>query len=459
MIDKLNTIYFFKELTKIPRESGNEGKIADYLCEFAEKRDLFYERDKYNNVLIKKQTIDKEPIILQAHTDMVCEKEANKEFNFEADAIQVKEKDGYLKADGTTLGADNGIGVAQILAILDSDIPCNIEALFTVSEETSMIGAMNFDTTKLKGNQLLNLDGFEENVILIESACFYDIILKLKNNFQKPINKKQYEIELEGMPGGHSGADINKKCGNSSIVLAKLLEKIDDIEISNFVGGTKFNVIPSQAKAQFYSHLSYNEIKEICQNMQIDLQKEYPEININITEKKEDDEVLNIKQSKELLNKIIQFPHGVVKTNQKNEVTTSINLGVVDLKKQEFKVGMRSSKKIEEKECLEIIKQYCKQNQLEFTILSSQPGFESCPNSSLIRKLLEAHPIEEFKKRPELKSVHITVEVGFFKNKIPNLEIAIISPNIQGAHTTKECVEIASIERADKWLVNFLTIY
>lgn len=458
MIDKLRTIDFFKELTKIPRESGNEEKIADYLCEFAEKRDLFYERDKYNNVLIKKQTIDKEPIILQAHTDMVCEKEANKEFDFEADAIQVIEKDGYLKADGTTLGADNGIGVAQILAILDSDISCNIEALFTVSEETSMIGAMNFDTSKLKGTKLLNLDGIEENTILLESACFYDIILKLKNNFQKPINKNQYEIELEGMPGGHSGADINKKCGNSSIELAKLLEKIENIEISNFIGGTKFNVIPSQAKAHFYTDLPYDNIKRICQITQSELQKNYSKITITINSIEEENEVLDNKQSKELLHQIIQFPHGVIKTNQNNEVTTSVNLGVVDLKEQEFKVGMRSSKELEEKECLEMIQQYCRKNQLEFTILSSQPGFESSPNSALIKKLLQAHPIEEFKKNPQLKSLHVTLEVGFFKEKIPNLEIAVISPNIHGAHTTKECVEIASIERTDKWLINFITL-
>lgn len=452
---KLNTIQFFKEIAKIPRESGNERQMTEYLCQFARKRNLFYECDQYGNVLIKKKTADKEPVILQAHTDMVCEKEEGKEFDFTKHAIEVVEENGYLKARGTTLGADNGIGVAQILAILDSDIPCNIEAVFTVTEETSMIGAMNFDTSKLKGNKLLNLDGFEENVILIESACFYDIILKLKNQFNKAKNQKAYEIILKGMEGGHSGFDIGKKRGNSNIELAKLLEKIENVEISDFVGGTKFNVIPSQAKAQIMTNLTEEEIEKLCQIAKRELQRNYPKIEVIVLPKNEE-EVLSIELSRKFLQTIIQFPDGVLYKNDNKEVTTSINLGVVNLKEQELKVGMRSSRATEEQECLSLLKEYSQKHQLDFTIIGSQPGFESNPKDSLIQELLKCHPIEEFHKLPKLKSVHITVEVGFFKQKMPNLQIAIISPNIQGAHTIKECVEIASIRRADKWLMNFI---
>ncbi|MCI9246102.1 MAG: aminoacyl-histidine dipeptidase [Clostridia bacterium] len=453
---ELNSIQFFKEIAKIPRESGNEKQIGTYLCQFAKERNLFYECDQYHNVLIKKKTIDKEPIILQVHTDMVCEKEEGKEFDFEKDAIEVIEENGYLRAEGTTLGADNGIGVAQILAILDSDIPCNIEAIFTATEETSMVGAMNFDTSKLEGKKLLNLDGFEENVILMESACFYDIILKLKNEFNKPKNQNTYEIILSGMKGGHSGFDINKEHGNSNIELARLLEKVEDIEINDFVGGAKFNVIPSQAKAQIVTNLVAEKMNELCQNTQRELQEKYPEVKITVVSKNRAEEALNTKDSKEFLQKIIQFPHGVLYKNSNQEVTTSINLGAVNLQGQELKVGMRSSKQTEEQECLNLLKNYSKKYQLDFTVIGSQPGFESDPNSSLIQELLKAHPIEEFHKLPELKSVHITVEVGFFKQKIPDLQIAIISPKIQGAHTTKECVEIASISRTDKWLMNFI---
>lgn len=197
------TISFFKEIAQIPRESGNEEKIAEYLCEFADSRNLEYEKDKYNNVLIKKKNCNKKPIILQAHTDMVCEKEENKNFDFAKDSIEVIEENGYLHANGTTLGADNGIGIAQILTVLDSNIKANIEAIFTVSEETSMIGSINFDASKLIGRMLLNLDGFEENTILIESAGFYDIILKMNNKFQEikedliETDSKAYNSNLE----------------------------------------------------------------------------------------------------------------------------------------------------------------------------------------------------------------------------------------------------------------------
>lgn len=198
ILDSNTTIKYFKEIAKIPRESGHEEKIAKYLCKFAELRNLEYEKDEYNNVLIKKKNCNKTPLILQVHTDMVCEKEQNKCFDFEEDSIEVIEENGYLHANGTTLGADNGIGIAQILTILDSNIETNIEAIFTVSEETSMLGSINFDTSKVNGKMLLNLDGFEENTILIESAGFYDIILKMHNKFKniQDNNFNVYEINL-----------------------------------------------------------------------------------------------------------------------------------------------------------------------------------------------------------------------------------------------------------------------
>ncbi len=453
---KTKTIQFFKEIASIPRESGNEENIAKYLCKFAKSRNLYYECDKYNNVLIKKKNCNKEPIILQAHTDMVCEKEEGKVFGFEKDGIEVIEENGYLRANGTTLGADNGIGIAQILSVLDSNIKCNIEAVFTVSEETSMIGAMNFDTTKLKGKKLLSLDGFEENCILIESACFYDIILKSNYCFNE--KGKIYEIALTGMKGGHSGFDIDKGFGNSSIELAKIMDKIQDIKISNFIGGTKFNVIPSCAKAKFYSKLSLQEIKNICKKEVKTLQDKYPNIKIEVYDKKEEAKLLDNKQSREFLKTIIEFPEGVIHKNEKQEVTTSINIGIVDLEEQEMKIGMRSSKKGEEAKCVELIKEFSKKHKLEFTILGSQPGFESREDSDLIQKLLKTHPVEKFKSLPVIKAVHITVEVGFFKEKIPELQIAIIAPNIQGAHTPRECVEISSIERVDNWLWEFLKL-
>ena len=194
------TIDFFKEISKIPRESGNELQISNYICEFARKKNLEYIQDKYGNVIIKKYNGKNDPIILQAHIDMVCEKE-NIDHNFKTDPIEIYEEDGFIKAKGTTLGADNGIGVAEILNILDDNLNLNIEAIFTVSEETDMHGAEKIDVSSLKGKQMLNLDGFEEKTIITESACFYDIILNLDYIFEKKTNKNLYKIKIEGMPG------------------------------------------------------------------------------------------------------------------------------------------------------------------------------------------------------------------------------------------------------------------
>ena len=455
------TIDFFREISRIPRESGNEKNIANYLCEFAEQRNLDYKKDEYNNVIIKKKNSDSEPIILQAHIDMVCEKEANMEFDFEKDPIEIIEENGYLRANGTTLGADNGIGVAQILNILDNeDIECNIEAVFTVEEETTMIGAEKIDVSSLKAKKMINLDGFEENTITIGSASFFDIILNCNYNFEdiKSDGINVYRVSLQGLLGGHSGVDIDKSRGNSSIILAELLRKINDIRLVDFVGGTKFNVIPSTAECVFASRIEIDEINGIINNFVRDVRDTYSSIEIVVQKINFDKEiqVLNNVISKEFVESILNFRHGVFKKNARDEVITSINLGVVDLKNQIIKIGMRSSSKVEEKNCLDYIKQFGIESGFEFVILGSQPGFETDEKSELITKLKNAFVRAEQDDKLDIKSVHITVETGFFKDKIEGLDVAIISPKILGAHTTKECVSIKSIEKCDRWLIEFL---
>ena len=469
------TIDYFYEISKIPRESGNEAGMAEYLCNFAKERNLFYVKDQYNNVIIKKKNENKPAIILQAHTDMVCEKELNKEFNFETDSIEVYEEEGYLKAKGTTLGADNGIGVAQILNVLDSDINCNVEAIFTATEETTMVGAENINIDSLEATQMINLDGFEENTIIIASAGFFDIILEPKVDFVSKKVNEIYKVSLIGMEGGHSGFDINKNRGNASIELANLLGKIEDIELINFVGGTKFNVIPSSAEAYFYSNITAENLEEILQafveekrglhkNLSVSFEKlntyEFNKKELLKSEEKADEDskidILENKESKAFLKAVYEFKHGVFCKNSKEEITTSINLGVVDLRNKVFKIGMRSSSKEEETKCLECIEKYSKENNMKFIILGSQPGFETSENSAFVQKIKGAFEKTNPNEKLKINSVHITVEAGFFKEKKQNLEVAIISPKILGAHTVKECVSIESIKKCDMWLKEVL---
>lgn len=460
----MNVIDIFKEISKIPRETGHEEKIAEYLYEFAKKRNLECYKDKYNNVIIKKKTCKGKPLILQSHTDMVCEKVQNKEFNFEKDPIEVIEKDGYIMANGTTLGADNGIGMAQILYILDSNMECNVEAVFTTSEETTMQGSIGLDTSMLEGNMLLNLDGFEEDTILLESAAFHDIIMKLEYNKEILSNINLYNIILSGLEGGHSGFDIDKNRGNSSIILSEIIQEVDNIQILDFIGGTKFNVIPSEASCIFASNLNEEELQKIIneklkeinrKNVKIELTKVVNEIN------SKEKYALDITHSKKFLNSVTNFPNGVINKNKQNEVTTSVNLGVVSLKENVFKIGMRSSRKIEDEKTVTMLKEYAKENNMEFEEIGYQPGFQTNRNDDIVKLLEKAFYLVEENKNRKLskKAVHITVEVGIIKEKMPELQVAIISPNIQGAHTVNERVEIASIERTTKWIEKFIKLY
>ncbi|MEG2322666.1 MAG: M20/M25/M40 family metallo-hydrolase [Bacilli bacterium] len=448
------TLFFFKQLAKIPRESGHEQQVCDYLCNFAIERNLEFICDNYKNVIIKKKNCEKKPIILQAHTDMVCEKKENTKFNFKTDSINIIEENGYLKAHQTSLGADNGIGVAQILNILDSNIPCNIEAVFTSEEETTMNGAINLDITCLKAKHMINLDGFEDNTIIIESASFYDLLMHCNYKTTSPSNNNYFKIELNGLLGGHSGFDIDKNRGNSAIILANLLLKVDDIKLVNFNGGTKFNVIPSSASCLFATSLSQFEIEKIINNFN---KSAYPNLSLKINPSIINNVYTN-NDSKQFLNIISNFPHGVyIKHN--NIVTTSINLGVVDLENNILKIGMRSSKKKEETTCLNKLKKYSLNNNMNFEILGFQPGFESSKNSTLVNLLKQTSPKEYFKKDPTLKAVHFTVEAGFFKDKIPNLDLVIISPKIENAHSINEQVAINSILATDQWLEIFLNTF
>lgn len=451
------TIEFFKEIAKIPRESGNEKEISDYICRFAEERNLEYIQDKYNNVIIKKNTGHSEPIILQAHLDMVCEKEKDLQFDFEKQGIEVIEENGYLKANGTTLGADNGIGVAQILNILDSDIEANIEAVFTVSEETTMIGAENIDVSMLKGKQMINLDGFEEHTIINESAGFVDIIIKTNYKYTDS-SDNLYKVSVEGMEGGHSGFDIDKNRGNSSIVLANLLKKIDDIQLSEFIGGTKFNVIPSQAECYFSTNLEFEELLKIINKYRTEIKEKYKNINIILEKITEKNKAISKVDSIHFLDSISNFKNGVYFKNENKKPIMSVNLGVVNLRENIMKIGFRSSREEEKKKGIEILESYCRDNNFELVILSSQPGFETKPETNLIQKLVKSYKETINEEGPDIKSVHITVESGFFKEKIPGLEVAIISPKILGAHSTNECVEVKSIIECDNWIKRYLKV-
>ena len=211
-----------------------------------------------------------------------------------------------------------------------------------------------------------------------------------------------------------------------------------------------------QAEAYFSSNLEINEINEFLEKFRVEFVKKFQNAEINIEKLNDNLKVLSNNQSKKFLNSIINFKHGVFSQNESGLVTTSVNLGVVDLEENIFKIGARSSKKIEEEKMLKYLKEYAKINKYEFVILGYQPGFETKENSKIVESLTKSYNKVIGDNKLNIKPVHITVESGFFTNKIPGLEVAIISPNIIGAHTTFEKVEIKSIIECDKWIYEFL---
>lgn len=423
------TIKYFLEITKIYRESKHEDKMSEYLINFAKKRGLKYIKDKCGNVLITKTVDEKLPIILQAHLDMIYISDNN--FDFKNKKIPVKMNKRYIYTNGTTLGADDGIGIALILAMFDK-VDKNIEGLFTTSEEIDMSGAKNFDASILSGKYLINLDGFDKDTIINKTAAFYDLEINKKISMKKSIYNNTYKIEVSGLKGGHSGADIEKNIGNAILILASILKEISG-ELISFKGGTKNNVIPSNA-------LAYFNINKINLKKLEKYKIEHKELKIKINKVKYQNKVMN--NTSEYLDSILKLPKNIYYKNK--FIVTSYNLGVID--NNIFKIGLRSSDNISKDKVLKKIINNGKIYNYKVKQTDFEPGFKTNKNSKLIKILKENN------KKSLIKEDHITVEVGFLQEKKKDLEIAIIAPEIKYAHSTKERVNTKSIIDTEKWL-------
>lgn len=446
------TIDFFKEISKIPRESGNEVMISDYIVNFCKERNLDYIKDQYNNVIVKKYFDDSEPIIFQAHLDMVCVKDEDISFDFFKDELQLIFEDDFIRANGTTLGADNGIGVAQILNILDSDVKRNIEAIFTVCEETTMEGALNIDLSSLKGKTMINLDGFDSDTILLESASFTDIDINTNYDFNEKSIGNLYKIKLSGLDGGHSGFDIDKNRGNAICLLSDLLMMFKDVRLASFQGGSRINVIPSCCEVIIETS---EDVFAIVNLYKENLVSEYNNLDIEAMLVEGYRFVVSKDDTFKFLSSISSLGHGVINKNNRGEVTTSKNLALVNLDKNLMQVGLRSSLDEERKVVLDFLEKFSTDYNYECKIIGYQPGFSTSLDASLVKKMKHAY-YKINNSFPAVKSLHIAVEVGIIKEKIDDLEVVIVSPFIMGAHTPFEKVSISSVEACDKWLFEFL---
>ena len=316
-----------------------------------------------------------------------------------------------------------------------------------------MSGAENIDLSTLKGKTMINLDGFDADTILLESASFTDIDIKTDYKLVENTKKKLYKINLFGLKGGHSGFDIDKKRGNAITLLGELLSLINDVKISEFKGGTKINVIPSNAEAIIESNENINDIvKDFTTN------NKNSNIKIKVEKVNNTKKLLSKKETDKLLNSILSLNHGVINKNNRNEVTTSQNIALINLTKNIIQIGLRSSIEKEKNIAINKLTSYCDNYNYKLKIIGYQPGFCTDENSKLV-KAMKASYKRITNTYPELKSLHVAVEVGLIKEKIKDLNVIIISPKIIDAHTTNERVEISSIKKCDDWLINFIKEY
>ncbi|MBP3708018.1 MAG: beta-Ala-His dipeptidase [Clostridia bacterium] len=449
---------FFKEISEIPRKSRNEQKIRDYLLEFAKARNLEYYTDKYFNVIIRKNADkgfeDYEWLGLQAHTDMICEKEEWSNHNFEKDALELVKDGKFIKANGTTLGADNGVGVAFILAILDSNelkTP-KLECIFTVQEETTMDGAKYIDIEQIKSRKIISLDNGNENKMVISSANCMEWFAKVKKEYMKVSNMKFYKLSYSNFKGGHSGGCIaDKKRGNPIKLGIEILAKIGEVYISSIKGGSLVNVIPRNFEVEFACN---KDIKEFV-NLEIKKQKEFygEEVKIEFLEIKNKEEVTSKETSLRIINFINSFNNGAISFDENGNQILSANFGAINEKDDYIRLeySLRSN-------CMKLRAQYLNQldnnlrrNDIEIIWNQELKGLEPDYKSNLVNKTANLYK-KLFGKDMEKLITQGVLEGGFFKDRIDNLEYICIGANIFDAHSPDERVEIESLQRIWKFL-------
>lgn len=455
---------WFYKISQVPRGSGNEKAIADLLEEFAKERGLFCYRDEVNNILIRKDAngdgyAELPPILLQGHTDMVCEADAGVEHDFLRDPIKFVRNGDILKADGTTLGADNGCAVATMLAILDSDDYCHpeLECLFTVGEEVGMDGMNAFDTSLLKARQMINLDSAGEGIATVSCAggvrCDFSRSFELYNIES---NAKIYSISVSGLYGGHSGEDINLGRANAIEICARILRMISGespISLISIIGGDKDNAIPRSCQAAFaVSALGdisaeFNKAvtlskHEMCKD-DTDFKAEIHELEIKAS-------ALSVEDSARVIDFLSLFRSGPVMMSRMVDgmVESSYNLAICELNKESFRsvVSFRSSEEASLDDLTLKMHSIGRITGFASECRGRYPGWNYAEVSPLRDKYIRVWK-ELTGENGIAIGIHAGLECGLLLSRVPDMDIISIGPDIKDLHSPSESLGIASFDR------------
>jgi len=458
----------FDEIRKIPRESGHEEKIIKYLENFALKHKFEYKKDQIGNIVIKKPATpgyENSPgVILQGHVDMVCEKNSDKEFNFSTDPIEVLKEGDWITANGTTLGADNGIGVAAGLAVLLSDDISHgpLEVLCTVDEERGLTGAFSISEDFLAGKYLLNLDSEEEGYLIIGCAGGQDSIFHLPVELQDA-QGQSVQINIKGLKGGHSGCDINTGRANSIKILAHLLKAAStqfDFNLIEINAGSKRNAIPREAFCKLSLNQNFKLFSTLLNQEFLNIKKFTkdlePEIKIEISKTDSMNQCLSNKISSQLINLLCALPHGVLTMSQAvaGLVQTSTNLAIVKTNQDEITIEemTRSSNNVELKEKIQSLQSFGDLLNIKVSSSSAYPGWQPHPESEIVQKVSVVYK-KLFNKEPKIEAIHAGLETGIIGEKFPEMEMISFGPDLFFPHSPDEKVSIPSVQRFWELLV------
>ncbi|KAA0003784.1 MAG: aminoacyl-histidine dipeptidase [Thermoplasmata archaeon] len=454
----------FEEICKIPHCSKHEEKLGEYIINIAKEKGLEVQKDEIGNVVVRKKAspgYEHVPtVILQGHIDMVCEKNKDVEHDFEKDPIPVYQDGEYLKAKGTTLGADNGVGVAIALAIMEKDIVSgNLEFLFTVDEETGLTGASHLKPDFIKGRMLLNLDSEEFGSIYIGCAGGGNSTIRLPLTFI-PSNENGLQIMVKGLRGGHSGTDIDKGRANAIKLLARILWNIDGYKLSSIEGGDKHNAIPREASAVILPS-DEEKVRKVAKDIEALLREEFSSTEPNLAIEIKNIEVrrlLSDESQQKVLHLLMALPHGVLAMSQdvKGLVETSTNLATVRTNDAlEILMSSRSSVKSSLQFIMQVIRAIGEMAGAEVKEGDLYPGWKPNLNSRLLHIASETYK-ELFGKEPEKKAIHAGLETGIIGEKIGNMDMISIGPQIEYPHSPDERVHIPSVQKFYTYLLKIL---
>ena len=465
----------FDDITRVPRPSKKEEHIIAFLLDFAKTHGIECRRDKVGNVVMRREATPgmegRPTVILQSHMDMVCEKNSDVDFDFEKDAIRTRVDGEWVRAEGTTLGADCGIGMAAALAVLtDESVEHGpIEALFTVDEETGLTGAFELEENMISGKYLINVDSEDEGELFIGCAGGIDTVASLRYHEEPaPANYVFYRVDVSDLLGGHSGDDINKGRANSNKIVARLLmmaDRLYECRMSYFCGGNLRNAIPREAYAIFGvpSRLQRGFEKRY-ETFAEDVRAEYrytePNFRMSLNAMPAPESVLDEASQSALINALVGVPNGVLAMSHAVEglVETSTNLASVKFEKGGTIVITTSQRSSVESRKIYAMRQVESVFALagaDVTHSDGYPGWAPNPDSRLLECCRESY-VSLFGYEPKVKAIHAGLECGLFLEKYPDLDMVSFGPTLRGVHSPDERIEISTVTKFWQLLTDVL---